>query len=127
MRDGFIKIACATPDLKLADCEYNASRIIELIKDAEIKGVKIVCFPELAITGYTCGDLFLQEALLDSAKSGLLNIIEETTNIDIVSIIGIPLEHGGKLYNCAVVVNKGNIIGVIAKRNIPNYNEFYES
>lgn len=126
MRDGFIKIACATPDLKLADCEYNASRIIELIKDAEIKGGKIVCFPELAITGYTCGDLFLQEALLDSAKSGLLNIIEETTNIDIVSIIGIPLEHGGKLYNCAVVVNKGNIIGAIAKRNIPNYNEFYE-
>lgn len=104
MRDGFIKIACATPDLKLADCEYNASRIIELIKDAEIKGVKIVCFPELAITGYTCGDLFLQEALLDSAKSRLLNIIEETTNIDIVSIIGIPLEHGGKLYNCVVVV-----------------------
>ena len=127
MRDGFIKIGCATPDLKLADCEYNASRIIELIKEAEVKGVKIVCFPELAITGYTCGDLFLQEALLDSAKNELLNIIEETENIDIVSIIGIPLEHGGKLYNCAVVVNKGNIIGATAKRNIPNYNEFYEA
>ena len=77
MRDGYIKIACATPDLKVADCEYNTGRIMELIKEAEVKGVKIVCFPELSITGYTCGDLFLQEALLDSAKNELLDIIEQ--------------------------------------------------
>ncbi|MCR4625671.1 MAG: NAD(+) synthase [Lachnospiraceae bacterium] len=126
MKDGFIKIACATPDLKVADCEYNADRIIELVKEAEIKGVKLICFSELSITGYTCGDLFLQEAMLNSAKSELCRIIEETENTDIVSVIGVPLEHNGKLYNCAVAVNKGRAIGAAAKKNIPNYNEFYE-
>ena len=126
MKDGFIKIACATPNLKVADCEYNADRIIELVKEAEIKGVKLICFSELSITGYTCGDLFLQEAMLNSAKSELCRIIEETENTDIVSVIGVPLEHNGKLYNCAVAVNKGRAIGAAAKKNIPNYNEFYE-
>lgn len=126
MKDGFIKIACATPDLKVADCEYNTDRIIELVKEAEIKGVKLICFSELSITGYTCGDLFLQEAMLNSAKSELCRIIEETENTDIVSVIGVPLEHNGKLYNCAVAVNKGRAIGAAAKKNIPNYNEFYE-
>ena len=95
MKDGFIKIACATPDLKVADCEYNADRIIELVKEAEIKGVKLICFSELSITGYTCGDLFLQEAMLNSAKSELCRIIEETENTDIVAVIGVPLEHNG--------------------------------
>ncbi|MBQ5933885.1 MAG: NAD(+) synthase [Lachnospiraceae bacterium] len=126
MKDGFIKIACATPDLKVADCGYNTDRIIELINEAERKGIKLICFPELSITGYTCGDLFLQEALLDSAKSELCRIIEKTENTDMVSVIGVPLEHNGKLYNCAVVVNKGRAIGAIAKKYIPNYNEFYE-
>ena len=119
MKDGFIKIACATPDVKVADCQYNADRIIELITEAHSKGVKIICFPELSVTGYTCGDLFLQDALLSAAK-------EETANLDIVSIFGIPLAICGKLYNCAVVINKGTAVGAVAKKNIPNYSEFYE-
>ncbi|MBP5706312.1 MAG: NAD(+) synthase, partial [Spirochaetales bacterium] len=126
MKDGFIKIACATPIVKVADCQYNADRIIELITDAHSKGVKIVCFPELSITGYTCGDLFLQDALLNSAKKELVRIIKETEKLDIVSLVGVPLAVCGKLYNCAVIVNRGKAVGAVAKKNIPNYSEFYE-
>ena len=126
MKDGFIKIACATPDVKVADCRYNADRIIELITEAHCKGVKIICFPELSVTGYTCGDLFLQEALLNSAKNELVRVIKETEKLDIVSLIGVPLAVCGKLYNCAVIVNKGKAVGAVAKKNIPNYSEFYE-
>ena len=126
MKDGFIKIACATPDVKVANCSYNAERIVELITEAHRKGVKFICFPELSITGYTCGDLFLQDALLNSAKKELARIIKETEYLDIVSIIGIPLAICGKLYNCAVIVNKGKAVGAVAKKNIPNYSEFYE-
>ena len=127
MKDGFIKIACATPDVKVADCQYNADRIIELITEAQSKGVKIICFPELSVTGYTCGDLFLQDVLLSSAKSETARIIKETANLDIVSVVGIPLAVCGKLYNCAVVINKGTAVGAVAKKNIPNYSEFYEA
>lgn len=126
MKDGFIKIACAAPDLKVADCVYNADNIIEQIREAADKGVRIVCFPELSVTGYTCGDLFLQETLLKAAKIELVRIIKETAQLDIVSIVGIPLAVCGKLYNCAVVVNKGSALGAVAKKNIPNYSEFYE-
>jgi len=126
MKDGFIKIACATPDIKVADCQYNADRIIELITEAHSKGVKIICFPELSVTGYTCGDLFLQDALLSSAKSELVRIVKETEKLDIVSIIGVPLTVCGKLYTCAVIANKGKVLGAVAKKNIPNYSEFYE-
>ena len=127
MKDGFIKIACATPQLKVADCEYNTDRIIEMINEACSRGVKIICFPELAVTGYTCGDLFLQDTLLSSAKKELVKIIEQTAQLDIVSIVGVPLCACGKLYNCAVVINKGEAAGAAAKKNIPNYNEFYEA
>ncbi len=126
MKDGFIKIACATPELKVADCAFNADRIIELIKEAHTSGVKIVCFPELSVTGYTCGDLFLQDSLLNEAKHELVRIVKVTERLDIVSVIGLPLDVRGKLYNCAVVINRGNIIGAAAKKNIPNYSEFYE-
>ena len=90
MKDGFVKIACATPALKVADCDYNTDRIIELIGEAANKGVKIVCFPELCITGYTCGDLFLQDALLRSAADNLLRIAEETAELEVISITGLP-------------------------------------
>ena len=127
MKDGFIKTACAAPELKVADCVYNADRMIELIGKAHSKGVKIVCFPELSVTGYTCGDLFLQDALLTSAKTELVRMIKKTAQLDIVSVVGIPLTVCGKLYNCAVVINKGRAIGAAAKKNIPNYSEFYEA
>lgn len=127
MKDGFIKIACATPDIKVADCDYNTDRIIELINQSYSKGVKVVCFPELSITGYTCGDLFLQSSLIDSAEENLLRIVDATSNMDIVSIVGLPFPYTGKLYNCASIIHKGKILGIVPKSNIPNYSEFYEA
>jgi NAD+ synthase (glutamine-hydrolysing) len=127
MYDGFVKIACATPDVKVADCNYNTERILALTKEAYDKGVKIICFPELSVTGYTCGDLFLQSALLDAAKNCLLKIVRETADMDIISIIGLPLVYNTKLYNCAAVVSGGEILGIVPKTNIPNYGEFYEA
>ncbi len=128
MKDGFIKIACATPALKVADCTYyNASCILNLVKEAHHKGVKILCFPELCLTGYTCGDLFLQDVLLKAAEKSLMQIVRKTAKLDIVSIIGIPLRHNGNLYNCAAVCCKGTILGIVPKKNLPNYSEFYEA
>lgn len=127
MKDGFIKIACATPPLKVADCDYNTDKIIEMIIEAHSKGVKIICFPELSVTGYTCGDLFLQSALGYSAENNLIRLADETSNLEIVSIVGLPFSYMGKLYNCAAVVYKGKILGIVPKTNIPNYSEFYEA
>ena len=126
MKDGFVKIACATPELKVADCDFNTDKMIELIQNACDRGVKIICFPELSITGYTCGDLFLQNALIHSATENLLRLTEEIKNLDIVAIVGLPVEHQNKLYNCAAVVFHGEILGLVPKANIPNYGEFYE-
>ena len=126
MKDGFVKIACATPELKVADCDFNTDKIIELIRNACDRGVKIVCFPELSITGYTCGDLFLQNALIQSAKENLLRLTEEIKNLDIVAIVGLPVEYQNKLHNCASVVFHGEILGLVPKTHIPNYGEFYE-
>lgn len=127
MRDGFVKIACATPDLHVADCDYNTDKIIDMIKDAYSMGVKAVCFPELSITGYTCGDLFFQSALGKSAEENLLRIVIDTAEMEIVSIVGLPFPYMGKLYNCAAVIFKGEILGIVPKTNIPNYSEFYEA
>lgn len=127
MKDGFIKIACASPDLKPADCEYNTEKMLALIKQAVQEQVKILCFPELSVTGYTCGDLFLQETLLESAKASVLKLAQETKEQEIVSIIGLPIAHHDKLYNCAAVIYKGEILGIVPKTHIPNYGEFYEA
>ena len=127
MKDGFLRAAAATPDIKVADCDYNADRIIELIKQAAENQASVVVFPELCITGYTCGDLFLQKVLLDGAKTALAKIIDQTADCDLVSLVGLPMEVSGKLYNCAAVINKGNIIGLVPKKNIPSYSEFYET
>ena len=126
MKDGFIKIACVTPDLKVADVDYNARNIIDQIKKAHDLGVKIICFPELSITGYTCGDLFLQDILLKSAIEAVEKIAEETSQVDVVSIIGLPYQAKNKLYNIAAVIKGGKVIGATAKKFIPNYSEFYE-
>ena len=127
MRDGFVKIACATPELRVADCDYNTDKIIDMIKDAYSAGVKIVCFPELSITGYTCGDLFFQSALENSAHENLLRIVRDTAEMEIVSVVGLPFSYVGKLYNCAAVIFRGEILGIVPKTNIPNYSEFYEA
>lgn len=126
MKDGFVRVAAATPDIKVADCGYNADQIISLIKQAAKNDASIVVFPELCVTGYTCGDLFLQKTLLDSAENVLRKIVRETAELDIISIVGVPLELKEKLYNCAAVIKGGKILGFVPKKNIPNYSEFYE-
>ena len=126
MLDGFVKCAAATPDLKVADCEYNAEKIIELIKQADKEGVKILAFPELCVTGYTCADLFFQTALQDAAEYALEKIVTASLGTDVAIAVGCPLCIDKDLDNCAVIFKNGAILGVIPKKNLPNYNEFYE-
>ncbi len=126
MKYGFIRVAAATPVIKVADCDYNSQRIIEYIERAEKEDIKLLVFPELSVTGYTCGDLFLQEALLRGAMEGVKKIAGVTTGKDMVVIIGIPYALTGKLYNVAAVLFDGKVLGLIPKVNIPNYTEFYE-
>ena len=112
MKDGFIKIACATPELRVADCKFNCQKICELIKTAADKGTALCIFPELCITGYTCGDLFFQNALLNSAVENLENILNFSKNLNIISIIGLPVHKDGKIYNSAAVIYNGSILGI---------------
>ena len=126
MKDGFIKVSAGTPDVRVADCEYNAGEIICMVHEMAEKGAMVMVFPELCITGYTCGDLFWQETLLKEAKSQLLRIAAETEDINGLIFVGLPLEYQGKLYNAAAALNRGKIVGFVPKVNIPNYNEFYE-
>lgn len=123
---GFIRVGAATPNLKVACCEYNSNQILGLIKKAEISNIKILVFPELCITAYTCGDLFLQDVLLNKAKSSLEFILQNTISVDMVIALGLPLNIDNQIFNCAVIINKGKILGVVPKTYIPNYNEFYE-
>lgn len=127
MKDGFIKVACATPDIRVGDTEFNSDNIISAIKTASRDGAKLVVFPELCVTAYTCGDLFSQKSLIEGAKTEVLRIAKETADCDIISVVGLPMEVNQTLYNCAAVINKGRIKGIIPKMNIPNYSEFYEA
>lgn len=124
---GFIRVGAIVNKLALANPLKNADIIIKEIKKAERLGVSIVTTPELSFTGYTCGDLFLQEQLLDDSIKALEQVLNETKDIDIISILGMPLRHDNQLFNCAVVITKGKILGVIPKTYIPNYQEFYEA
>ena len=126
MRDGFIKVAAASPSLKVGNPSFNKERIIDLMTEADRKGVKVLVFPELSITGYTAGDLFFQSALLESATEALLDIAEASAALDVLSFVGYPLRYNGKLYNTAAAVKGGRILAFVAKRNLPNYSEFYE-
>lgn len=126
MNDGFLKVASSTPKICVADTEYNKKAICDLILETERCGAKVVVFPELCITGYTCNDLFLQNTLLDNAKSAMWDIVEYSTDRDMVIVIGLPLEVDSKLYNVAAVINRGHLLGLVPKTAIPNYGEFYE-
>lgn len=126
MRDGFIKVAAFSPELRVADCDFNSARVIETILSADRQGVKLAVFPELCVTGYTCADLFLQKTLIDGAENALLKIAAETAELDVVAVVGVPLAAAGKIYNCAAVINRGKILGVVPKKNLPNYGEFQE-
>lgn len=127
MQNGFIKVAAITPHIRVADPIYNAERICECIDEAEANKAKIVVFPELCITGYTCGDLFLQERLLEEAKKALMMITEHTDGVDALIFVGMPLERENRLYNVAAVINCGEIMGFVPKTYIPAYGEFYET
>lgn len=126
MKDGFIKIGAATPSVRVADCEYNAEQIIAAVRAAHDEGVRLLALPELCVTGYTCGDLFFQETLLDGAAAAVERITAETAELDIIFAVGTPVRENGKLYNSAAVIYHGEILGIVPKKYIPNYNEFYE-
>lgn len=126
MKDGFIKVASATPDIRVADVEFNVKNIIKIIEKQYDNGAKLIAFPELCITGYTCNDLFFQNILIESAIKGLFEIVKFTENKEIITVVGLPLFCMGKLYNCAAVVFNGEVLGFVPKTHLPNYNEFYE-
>ena len=126
MNYGFVKVASAIPRVRVADCAFNASQIEKEIIIADGKGVEIIVFPELCLTGYTCGDLFAHSLLLESAELGLMQILNNTRQLDIISILGVPVPLNGMLLNAAVVIQKGKVLGVVPKTYLPNYKEFYE-
>jgi NAD+ synthase (glutamine-hydrolysing) len=125
MKYGFVKVAAAVPAVKVADVTYNVQEIERLITIADVEHVEVVVFPELSITGYTCQDLFRERLLLDKAEEGLLKLIDFTRKLDIISVVGMPIEVGSLLLNCAVVLQQGCILAVVPKSYLPNYGEFY--
>ncbi|EOS69601.1 NAD+ synthetase [Lachnospiraceae bacterium MD308] len=126
MKDGFIKVAAVTPDIRVADVAYNTEKICRLIDETAGEGAKIAVFPELCITGYTCGDLFTQDILLEKAKEGLFKVAACTKGKDMLVFVGVPLAVDGALYNVAAALNDGKILGLTTKTFLPNYGEFYE-
>lgn len=126
MNHGYVKVAAAIPNLKVADCAYNSAEIEKMIEGAEQAGVEIVCFPELSITAYSCGDLFFQELLQKSAMEALLGLVERSAQRKIVSIVGLPVSLGDKLFNTAAIFGSGRLVGFVPKTFLPNYNEYYE-
>ena len=126
MNYGFVKVAAAVPRVKVADCKFNSERLEGLITIAEGKGVQILTFPEMCITGYTCGDFFAQQLLLEQAEMALIQILNSTRQLDIISILGMPVVVNSTVINAAVVIQKGKILGVVPKTYLPNYKEFYE-
>ncbi len=126
MKYGFINVAAAVPAIKVADVDYNVQQIESLIAQAEGKGVEILVMPELCITGYTCQDLFREQLLLDKSEEGILQLLDFTRKLDVILVVGAPVLVNSLLYNCAVVIQRGQILGVIPKTYLPNYGEFYE-
>ena len=126
MRDGFISVAAGTPKIRVADCRYNAEQTFQMMRAAEKAGVKVLVLPELGLTGYTCGDLFYQDTLLKSAEEALATVLEATRNLEVVTAVGLPVRVKDRLYNCAAIIQKGIILGLVPKVHLPNYGEFYE-
>ena len=126
MHYGFIKACAVSPSLRVADCPYNAQMTIEAMRKAAQSGCQLAVFPELGLTGYTCGDLFLQQPLQKAAEDALADILKASEGLDLVTLVGLPVNVSGKLYNCAAVVCRGQLLGLVPKSHIPNYGEFYE-
>ena len=127
MRDGFVKVAAATPKIKVADTVYNGHIIRDLMKECTDEGAKVVVFPELCITGYTCQDLFWQDKLIRSAEEELIRISDYSSDLDGIFFVGLPYEINGMLYNMAAVISNGKVLAMVPKTFLPNYNEFYEA
>ena len=127
MKDGFISVAVGCPKIHVADCNYNAEQIFTLMRAAERAGVKLLVLPELCLTGYTCGDLFYQDTLLSGAENALSTVLEATRNLEVVTAVGIPVRVGNKLYNCAAVIQKGEILGLVPKTNLTAHGESNET
>ena len=123
MQYGFVKTAALTPSIRVADCAYNARQIIEVLRAAAAAGAEIACLPELCITGYTCGDLFFQPVLQQGARDALADVLRDTAELPLLFVLGLPLTHGGKLYNCAAVCQNG-VCWRRAENTPANYNEF---
>ena len=127
MQDGFVKVAAVTPEVRVADVAFNVDSCVNAAKAAAtVHGARVVVLPELAITAYTCEDLFWQDALLAAAEQGLADFARRTAHLDALLLVGVPVRVNAKLYNCAAVINSGTILGVVPKRYLPTYNEFYE-
>ena len=126
MKYGYLKVASAVPKIEIADCHYNTSQIENFMAKAEGLGAEIIVFPELCVTGYSCQDLFQQQLLLEKAEASLLRLMEFSRNLKIVTIIGAPLSHKGRLFNLAAVLQHGKLHGFVPKTYLPNYKEFYE-
>ncbi len=126
MKFGFITVAAAIPSVKVADTEYNIKQIEDFVAQAEGRGVEIIVFPELSVTGYSCQDLFLQQLLVEQAEVAVMQLLDFSRKLDIICIVGAPVNISGSLYNCAVVIQHGLILGIIPKTYLPNYGEFYE-
>lgn len=123
---GFLRVVAASPALRVADTAYNLSQISDVVHQSAAKGAQVVVFPELALTGYTCADLFFQQLLLEQVENALKQVAQLSAEFPMLIIVGAPLEQGGKLYNCGVVLNRGKMVGVVPKTFLPNTNEFYE-
>lgn len=126
MNHGFVRVAAAVPEVKVGYCRFNIQEIETLMRRAEEAGVQMVCFPELAVTGYTCADLFNQQLLLEDAEMQLAGLLLRTSRLQVVAMIGMPVQAEGKVFNAAVIIRQGNILGVVPKTYLPNYGEFYE-
>ncbi|MGN0713332.1 MAG: NAD(+) synthase [Anaerovoracaceae bacterium] len=126
MNYGFIKTEAVSPDLRVADCRYNTEKIIEAMEAAGERSTQLIVFPELSVTAYTCGDLFLQTSLQQAAEEALVEITGASLGLNLIAVVGVPLVVEGKLYNCAAVISGGEILGIVPKTHLPNYGEFYE-
>lgn len=126
MQDGFIRVGAATPEIRVADCRGNREKILALIREADAEGVQVLVFPELCLTGYTCGDLFLNKTLLDSAWQSLHELLAESKSYSLLCAVGLPIAQGASIYNVAAVFQQGKLLGLVPKQNIPSYTEFYE-
>ena len=126
MNYGFVKIAAAVPEVRVADPKFNVQQVENLVIQAEGRGIEVICLPELSLTGYSCGDLFAQQLLLDEAEMALIHLLNFSRSLDIITIVGLPVPYKGALFNCAAVLQKGKILGLVPKTFLPNYREFYE-